>query len=58
MVKCIRDAETIGDEGSAKILLLSQSFQNERNRGLDGFEEKQTSSMSGRRDPHNMENLK
>ena len=32
--------------------------KSERNRGLDDFEEKKTSSMSGRRDPHDMEKSK
>ena len=47
------------DEGSAaRYFYCPKVSKSERNRGLDGFEEKQTSSMSGRRDPHNMEKSK
>ena len=50
-----RDVETIGDEGSAaRFFYCPKVSKNERNRGLDDFEEKKTSSMSGRRDPHDM----
>ena len=54
-----RDVETIGDEGSAaRFFYCPKVSKSERNQGLDGFEEKQTSSMSGRRDPHDMEKSK
>ena len=54
-----RDVETIGDEGSAaRFFYCPKVSKSERNRGLNGFEEKQTSSMSGRRDPHDMEKSK
>ena len=44
-----------GDEGSAaRFFYCPKVSKNERNRGLDDFEEKKTSSMSGRRDPHDM----
>ena len=47
------------DDGSAaRFFYCPKVSKSERNRGLDGFEEKQTSSMSGRRDPHNMEKSK
>ena len=65
---CIRDRDSgegskidpgFGDEGSAaRYFYCPKVSKNERNRGLDGFEEKQTSSMSGRRDPHDMEKSK
>ena len=43
------------DEGSAaRYFYCPKVSKNERNRGLDNFEEKKTSSMSGRRDPHDM----
>jgi site-specific DNA-methyltransferase (adenine-specific) len=48
-----------GDEGSAaRFFYCPKVSKSERNRGLDNFEEKKTSSMSGRRDPHNMEKSK
>ena len=54
-----RDVETIGDEGSAaRFFYCPKVSKSERNQGLGGFEEKQTSSMSGRRDPHDMEKSK
>ena len=54
-----RDVETIGDEGSAaRFFYCPKVSKSERNQGLGGFEEKETSSMSGRRDPHNMEKSK
>ena len=47
------------DEGSAaRFFYCPKVSKNERNRGLDNFEEKKTSSMSGRRDPHDMEKSK
>ena len=51
-----RWTETIGDEGSAaRFFYCAKTSSSERNQGLDGFEEKTTSSMSGRRDPHEMQ---
>ena len=48
-----------GDEGSAaRFFYCPKVSKSERNRGLDDFEEKKTSSMSGRRDPHDMEKSK
>ena len=38
----------------ARFFYCPKVSKNERNRGLDEFEEKKTSSMSGRRDPHDM----
>ncbi len=38
----------------ARFFYCPKVSKNERNRGLDNFEEKKTSSMSGRRDPHDM----
>ena len=38
----------------ARYFYCPKVSKNERNRGLDDFEEKKTSSMSGRRDPHDM----
>ena len=38
----------------AKFFYCPKVSKPERNRGLDNFEEKKTSSMSGRRDPHDM----
>ena len=42
----------------ARFFYCPKVSKNERNRGLDDFEEKKTSSMSGRRDPHDMEKSK
>ena len=42
----------------ARYFYCPKVSKNERNRGLDDFEEKKTSSMSGRRDPHDMGNSK
>ena len=42
----------------ARFFYCPKVSKNERNRGLDDFEEKKTSSMSGRRDPHDMGNSK
>jgi site-specific DNA-methyltransferase (adenine-specific) len=42
----------------ARFFYCPKVSKNERNRGLDEFEEKKTSSMSGRRDPHDMEKSK
>jgi site-specific DNA-methyltransferase (adenine-specific) len=42
----------------ARFFYCAKVSKNERNNGLDNFEEKKTSSMSGRRDPHNMEKSK
>ena len=42
----------------ARYFYCPKVSKNERNRGLDDFEEKKTSSMSGRRDPHDMEKSK
>mgnify|MGYP000597835909 CR=1 FL=1 len=42
----------------ARFFYCPKVSKNERNRGLDNFEEKKTSSMSGRRDPHDMEKSK
>ena len=48
-----------GDDGSAaRFFYCPKVSKSERNRGLDNFEEKKTSSMSGRRDPHDMEKSK
>ena len=38
----------------ARFFYCPKVSKNERNNGLDDFEEKKTSSMSGRRDPHDM----
>jgi len=43
-----------GDGSAARFFYCPKVSKNERNRGLDDFEEKKTSSMSGRRDPHDM----
>ena len=42
----------------ARFFYCAKVSKNERNNGLDDFEEKKTSSMSGRRDPHDMEKSK
>ena len=42
----------------ARFFYCPKVSKNERNNGLDDFEEKKTSSMSGRRDPHDMEKSK
>ena len=43
-----------GDGSAARFFYCPKVSKPERNRGLDDFEEKKTSSMSGRRDPHDM----
>lgn len=54
-----RWTETIGDEGSAaRFFYCAKTSRSERNQGLDDLEEKTTSSMSGRRDPHEMQDSK
>ena len=51
-----RWTETIGDEGSAaRFFYCAKTSRSERNQGLDDFEEKTTSSISGRRAPHEMQ---
>ena len=52
-----KSGEMVGYEGegsAARFFYCPKVSKNERNRGLDNFEEKKTSSMSGRRDPHDM----
>ena len=52
-----KSGEMVGYEGegsAARFFYCPKVSKPERNRGLDNFEEKKTSSMSGRRDPHDM----
>ena len=59
VLKEFPNTKSIEDEGSAaRFFYCPKVSKNERNRGLDNFEEKKTSSMSGRRDPHDMEKSK